>query len=185
MNGGGRVVQNKISLLLILLAGLGSPGFAASKYKQALDKKIDAYLDEGIVVGGRSGRGFSLLKVRRDLSTKLGMERVILDIGDIEGKPAFGKVNYFQATGEKNPPRIVLDLAQLSRSAVDEASLKKTFAKSPYVKNVELTSDPEDHSASLVIFLKKPMLVEVFEMPSEKKASRIVLDIKKSVAQNK
>ena len=38
MNGGGRVVQNKISLLLILLAGLGSPGFAASKYKQALDK---------------------------------------------------------------------------------------------------------------------------------------------------
>lgn len=175
-----------VSILMFLFSALsGFEAFSASKYKQALDKKIDAYLDEGIVVGGRAGRGYSLLKVRRDLSTKLGMERVILDIGDLEGRPALGKVNYFQATVEKNPPRVVIDLAQLSRSAVDEATLKKTFAKSPYVKNVELSSDPEDHSASMVIFLRQPMLVEVFEMPSDKKASRIVLDMKKMVAKNK
>lgn len=169
--------------ILCLIGGLfgaTNSSFAASTYKQALPKKINAYLNEGVVTGGRAGKGYSLLNVRRDLSPKLGMERVILDLGDLEGKPLMGKASYFQASIEKNPPRIVIDLAQLSRSAVSEAKLKQIFKKSPYVKNVELTSDPEDRSASLVLSLNENMGVEVFEMPSQDKASRIVIDLKKN-----
>lgn len=160
--------------------GVVFQGWAASTYKQALDKKVNAYIEEGVVTGGRAGKGYSLLNVRRDLSAKTAMERVILDLGDIEGKPLLGKASYFQASVEKNPPRVVIDLAQLSRSAVTEAKLKQIFQKSPFVKKVELTSDPEDRSATLTLALTEPMSVEIFEMPSDKKASRIVVDLKKA-----
>lgn len=164
--------------LMVGLALAVGQADGASSYKKALDKKLNAYLDQGVVVGGRAGSGFSLLNVRRDLSAKAGIERVILDLGDIEGRPLRGRTSYFQASIEKNPPRVVIDLAQLSRSAVTEAKLKKLFSKSPHVKKVELTADPEDRSASLVLSLKTSMNVEVFEMPANDKASRIVIDLK-------
>ncbi len=152
---------------------------AVSQYKRALDKKLNAYTSDGVVVGGRAGQSYSLINVRRDLSAKIGMERVILDLGDMEGRPLKGGASYFQASIEKNPARIVIDLAQVSRSAVTEAKLRKMFAKSPYIKSVELTADPEDRSATLVLVLKQAMGVEVFEMPSAKRASRIIVDLKK------
>ncbi|MGE3385614.1 MAG: hypothetical protein AB7K41_02680 [Bdellovibrionales bacterium] len=175
-------MKTYIYILCFLSSLWGGQALAASQYKQALDKKLNAYLSEGVVTGGRAGKGYSLLNVRRDLSTKMAMERVILDLGDLEGKPLAGKASYFQASIEKNPPRIVIDLAQLSRSAVTEAKLKQIFKRSPYIKSVELTSDPEDRSASLVLALNEPMAVEVFEMPSANKATRIVLDLKKNAA---
>lgn len=152
---------------------------AASPFKQALPKKVEAYIDEGVVIGGRSGKTFSLLNVRRDLSPKLGMERVILDMGDGSGRPLKGSVNYFHASIEKNPPRVVLDLAQTVRSGVTDVRLREIFKKSPYVKKVDITADPEDSTASLVLVLKEPMDVEVFEMLSDIKASRIVIDLKR------
>lgn len=181
---GERMIKQIIYILggiSLLVAGLQAEG--ASTYKKALDKKIEAYVQEGVVVGGRAGAGFSLLSVRRDLSPKLGMERVILDLGDLEGRPLKGKVGYFQASIETNPPRLVLDLAQLSRSAVTEGKLRRAFTSSPYVRTVELVADPEDRSASLVIYFKQAMAVEIFEMPSIKKASRIVIDLKDTAAQ--
>lgn len=147
--------------------------------KKALDKKVNAYVNDGIIIGGRAGQAYSLLNVRRDVSPKIGMERVILDIGDMDGRPLRGGVAYFQASVEKNPARVVLDLAQVNRSAVTEAKLKKAFLKSPYVKSVELMADPEDRSATMVLNLKENMGVEVFEMPSTTRASRIVIDLKK------
>ena len=164
--------------ILCLLAG-ATEVQAASQYKKALDKKLNAYTSDGVIIGGRAGLAYSLLNVRRDLSTKAGMERVILDLGDIDGKPLRGGVSYFQASVEKNPTRVVIDLAQVSRSAVTEAKLKKMFRKSPYIKSIELTADPEDRSATLVLYLNNTMGVEVFEMPSTKQASRIVVDLKK------
>lgn len=169
---------SRLALMIGLALTVGQAE-GASSYKKALDKKLNAYLDQGVVVGGRAGSGFSLLNVRRDLSPKIGMERVILDLGDLEGRPLRGRTSYFQASIEKNPPRVVIDLAQLSRSAVTEAKLKKLFAKSPNIKKVELTSDPEDRSASLVLALNSVMNVEIFEMPATDKASRIVIDLKK------
>lgn len=169
-------------LIYISLVLAGTCAFAASTYKRALDKKLDAYLGEGVVIGGRAGQAYSLLNVRRDLAAKQGLERVILDLGDMEGRPLKGGASYFQASIETRPPRVVIDLAQVSRSRVTEAKLKRAFQRSPYVKTVELTSDPEDRSASLVLALREPMAVEIFEMPSKTQASRIVIDLKKRVA---
>jgi hypothetical protein len=165
-----------IYILLFCALSVGAHG--ASIYKKALDKKTSAYLEDGVVIGGRAGHAYSLINIRRDLSPKLGMERVILDLGDIEGRPLKGGVSYFQASIEKNPPRVVIDLAQVNRSAVTEAKLKRAFQNSPYIKNVELTADPEDRSANIVLALKDAMDVEVFEMPATNRASRIVVDLK-------
>jgi hypothetical protein len=163
---------------ILILVGIFGGLTALAAPHRALDKKINSYVKEGLVVGGQAGTAYSLLRVRRDLSEKLGMERIILDLGDAEGRPLRGIVSYFQASVEKSPPRLVLDLAQLSRSGVNESTLRKIFSTSPYVRRVELTADPEDHSASLTFAFKQPMAVEVFSMPSRTKASRIVIDIK-------
>lgn len=171
-------------IALGLLFSLSQWSFAVPVQKKALDKKIDSYLSEGVVVGGRAGQGFSLLNVRRDLSVAKKMERIILDIGDLEGRPIRGQAAYFHASIEKNPPRVVIDLAQLNRAGVNEQKLKQIFLKSPYVKKVELTSDPEDRSANMTILLKQKMGVEIFEMPAHNRTSRIIIDLKALVAKN-
>lgn len=178
-----RTIKAAPLLTIICLCGIFSIGAqGASVYKKALDKKLNAYLDEGVIVGGRAGTGYSLLNARRDLSDKMGVERLILELGDIEGHPLRSQAGFFHASVEKNPPRVVIDLSQLSRSAVSEARLREIFKKSPNVKNVELTSDPEDRSATLVLHLKNSVALEAFELPANGKASRLVFDLKKVLA---
>lgn len=167
------------SLIPLLIALSSLPLYAASPYKQSLDKKLNQYLSDGVFVGGKAGQSFSLINVRRDISKTMQMERVILDLGDQDGKPLYGKASYFQAHVQQNPPRIIIDLAQLSKSAISESKMKEIFKKSPFIKSVELTSDPEDRAATLVLNLNTPMKAEVFEMPAKDKPSRIVVDIKK------
>ncbi len=156
------------------------PAFPASIYKRALDTKKDLYVSQGVVIGGKAGSGFTLLNVRRENSTKLAIERVILDIGDKEGQPLLNQLGYFHVSVEKNPPRVVIDLSQVRRSKVTEMEISRLFSKSPFIRDVELSMQAEDSSAKLVLNTRKPVAAEIFEMPSSKKASRIVIDLKKA-----
>jgi hypothetical protein len=72
---------------------------------------------------------------------------------------------------------VVLDLAQLTTSNISEAQLKQTFKKSPFISSVELTLDPEDKAATMVLNLKRPMKLEVFELLAKGKPSRVVMDL--------
>jgi hypothetical protein len=166
-----------ITLMALLLA---EPAFSASLYKRALDTKKDQYLTSGVVIGGQAGAGFTLLNVRREHSNKLAMERIIFDLGNREGQPLLKRLGYFHVSVEKRPSRIVVDLSQVSRSRVSELELARLFAKSPFVAKVEMSMEPEDSSAKIVLNTKGPIAAEVFEMPSDKKASRIVIDLKKA-----
>jgi hypothetical protein len=57
--------------------------------------------------------------------------------------------------------------------------LARLFSKSPFVQKVEMSMEPEDNSAKIVLLTKEPVAAEIFEMQSAKKASRIVIDLKK------
>ena len=167
-------------IILFLTVAISVPSLAASIYKRALDTKTDQYITQGVVIGGNSGAGFTLLNVRRESSSKLALERVILDIGDRDGKPLLNKLGYFHVSVEQNPSRVVIDLSQVNRSAVSEAGISRIFSKSPFVKTVEMMMEPEDNSAKLVLNTKVPVAAEIFKLPSASKASRIVIDIKKA-----
>src|SRR5207253_2970794 len=116
--------------------------------------------------------------VRRQHSPKLDMELVIMDFGDREGQPLINRLGYFHVSVERN--RVVIDLSQVTRAQVTEMELVKLFAKSPLVKSVELSMDPEDSGATLVLNTNGATAAEVFQMPSEKKPSRLVVDLKRT-----
>ena len=149
-------------------------------YKRALSTKTDQYVGQGVFTGGQAGPGFTLLNVRRENSKNQTLERVILDIGDREGKPLLNRLGYFHVSVEKEPSRVVIDLSQVLRSRVSEISLGKLFLKSPFVCRAEMSMEIGDNTAKIVLDTKVPVVAEVFEMPSKNKPSRIVIDIKKA-----
>lgn len=175
-----------ISIILLALCFFAFDStFAAVHPVKALDKKTGAYIERGTVIGGESGTGFSLRGLRNHFAQQTGIERLILELGDAQGEPLFGKVSYYTVNLEVAPPRIVIDLAQVTRSGVDDEKLKKIFAKSPYVKKAKVMYDPEDLTTTLVLELKKPLAVEVFNMVSESKTGRIALDLREIVKTQK
>lgn len=163
-----------------LVLAVSPRAFSTSIYKKALSTKTDQYLSQGVVIGGQAGPGFTLLNVRRQNTKNLALERVILDIGDKEGKPLFNRVGYFHVSVEQAPARVVIDLSQMLGSRVSEISLGRLFLKSPFIKKAELSIEDGDNTAKIVLSTKVPVVAEVFQMPSKDKPSRIVIDIKKA-----
>ncbi len=171
----------KLATILIIAAVfvLHTPSVqAASPFKKSLSKKTGKYISEGVIVGGRVGKGYTLLNIRRSFSKKAKIERVVLDIGDLRGRPVLGEVNYFHVSVDKGLSRVVVDLSQVSRSGVSQAQLLELFKKSPLVRSAEITYDPEDVSTNLVLKMKKPTFVEVFQLSEPNAPGRIVIDMK-------
>jgi len=162
-------------LILLGLAGLTIVAGAATPYKQTLNVKKNAYLSDGVFTGGKTaGQGASILAVKRGFSAKAELERMIVTIGDKEARPLRGEPTYFQASMDAAQRRMVLDISQLKLSKVSEAQIQRLFKSSPYVSGIDLTLDPEDRAATMVVHLKRPMRLEVFKMS---KPARIVLDL--------
>jgi hypothetical protein len=95
-------------------------------------------------------------------------------LGDKDAKPLVEELSYFQASLDASNLRVVLDISQLRLSKVSEQQVQRLFKKSHYVSSVDLTLDPEDKAATMVIHLKRPMRLEVFQMS---KPARIVIDL--------
>lgn len=165
-------------LILILAVLVGTQAAtAASSFKRTLTEKKNRYVTNGVFVGGKASDGVSLLGVRKAFSAKANLERVIVDLGDRRAQPSGKNISYYQVSLDSSKKRVVLDLAQLTTSNISEAQLKQTFKKSPYVSSAELTLDPEDKAATMVLNLKRPMKLEVFELLAKGKPSRVVMDL--------
>lgn len=165
----------KSVLIAVVVHLVASPAWGASPYKRSLHEKKNAYLSDGVFIGGRAQvQGVALLGVRRAFSPKSELERVIVSLGDREAKPLSDQVGYFQASMDPANRRMVLDIAQMQLSKVSEAQVQRLFRKSPNVASVEFTMDPQDKAASMVVNFKRPMRLEVFQL---RKPARIVLDM--------
>lgn len=166
------------TLVIICLFAASIVAHAASPYKRSLEQKKNQYIGDGVFIGGKANSGgISLLNIRRTFSGKAKVERVMIDLGDKEMKPLTRDLSYFQASMDSKNNRVVLDLAQFKMSRVSESQLRNLFRKSPYVKSADLTLDPEDKAATLVLNLKQPMRMEVFKMTKGKTPGRIVMDL--------
>lgn len=165
------------SLMMVVLAVSGFQAFGATPYKRTLSVKSNTYMKDGVFIGGKANEGTSLLGVRRAYSAKAKLERVIVDLGDHEAKPAGKNPGYFQVSMDSVNNRVVMDLAQLRFSKVTETQLQNIFRKSPNVSEASLTLDPEDKAATMVLKLKRPMRLEVFQLLDRKKPGRVVIDL--------
>ncbi|MBK8203843.1 MAG: hypothetical protein IPK68_16510 [Bdellovibrionales bacterium] len=82
----------------------------------ALPKKTHQYFSDGVFIGGKAGRGFSLIGVDRKLGKATKMERILFDIGDELGAPVSDSPGYFHIEISKKNKQIIVDLAQAHRS---------------------------------------------------------------------
>jgi hypothetical protein len=164
------------------MLGGGSEVWAAipstkTLYVHTLTAKKNRYVSEGVFTGGTAGTGATVLGVRRLYSPKAQIERVVVDLGNKDGRPSPKSLSYFQASVDPGTNRIVLDLAQLQSTSVTEPQLKALFKKSAFVSKVEFTLDPEDKTGSMVLQLKRPAKLEVFQLLGGGKPARVVMDM--------
>ncbi|MEQ1664129.1 MAG: hypothetical protein ABL927_01985 [Bdellovibrionales bacterium] len=169
-----KLLALNLGLMLVILSLNAS---AAIDKKIAPLKKLNQYLELGQFSGGEAGTTHSLLGVRSIISQKDKLERLILDLGNSEGKPLLGKISYFQVSIEPNNPRIIIDLSQIAASSVNDETIKSLVKKSPYIKSAKVHFDPSDTSISIQLFLKKKMKMEAFQLLSKNEPGRIAIDL--------
>jgi hypothetical protein len=146
--------------------------------RRALQKKTHQYFSDGVVIGGKAGRGFSLIGVDRKLGKVTQMERILFDIGDELGAPVSDSPGYFHIEISKKNKQIIVDLAQAQRSLVSEEDLRKKLSGSPYVQLARVIYDPEDKATSFILKMKQDLKVEVFSPQNKSEPGRIILDLK-------
>lgn len=164
--------------ILVSLFMISHAAFAASPYKRSLNEKKNVYIRDGVFIGGKATGGSSILGLRRAYAPKINMERIIVDLGDREAKPAHGDMGFYQVSLDSKNQRLILDLSQLMISKVNERQVQEMFKKSPFVSSAEFTLDPEDQAATLVLNLKQPMRLETFRLRHGKRPARLVMDLK-------
>lgn len=151
--------------------------------RKALERKTHQYFSDGVIIGGKAGRGFSLIGVDRKLGKTTQMERILFDIGDELGAPVSDRPGYFHIEISKKNKQIIVDLAQAQRSLVSEEDLRKKLSGSPYVQLSRVIYDPEDKATSFILKMKRDLKVEVFVPQNKREPGRIILDLKPETVQ--
>ncbi len=134
-------------------------------------------LGDGTKAGGIAGPGFTLLDIKSVSNQASAEERLMIDVGDIDGKAHKGYPGYFQVELRNNSKTVIIDFAQMPASKMDLAKIQDKLKDSFYVKKAKLLADPSDDTLTLVLDLKKPAKLKVFQVPGEKTTSKVVLDL--------
>jgi len=133
----------------------------------------------GALAGGRAAEEFSLLGLRR-VAGRAGMERFIISYGDRNGKPLKGEPGFFQIALDRSAKRLVIDLAQVSRTAIDSKDLARVLSSSRFVAGSDMTMDPLDGSTNITIHTKIPIALAVMSEVSDQ--GRIILELREDGA---
>lgn len=139
---------------------------------------IPSPMRSGVTIGGQSVDEFSLLSVKQEKLPAVGAERFTLAYGDRFGLPIHGDPGFFHVVLDRNAQRIVIDLAQIRKTAVDAKQLAKTLTASKYIASSDITMDPFDGSTNITLLLKVPIKMKVASFGKEAQGSaRIQIDI--------
>lgn len=108
--------------------------------------------DKGALQGGMGGVGFSLLKVKREISKTHDLEAVTLVIGGrafdrIAGPPAFHHI-------ERKGNLIILNIRQTIGSRMNEREIQNQFIGSRLIESVSTHFNSENSNLTLQFRLK-------------------------------
>ena len=117
--------------------------------------KMSVPIQGGVLFGGEAGAESSIIGIRQQ-SLANGIERMVISYGDRVGKPLTSKLGYFHAAIDRHAKRVVIDLAQVSRTAVDQKDLAKLLSKSTLIASSDMTMDPQDGSTNITLSLRQP-----------------------------
>lgn len=171
-------MQALSALLFIAGLNLNLSSFAAIPKNNNL-ATVKSFLSEGSFRGGEFGSGVALLGIKRVYSSSGDAERIILEMGDRDGKIYSGKPGYFHAQLFRNPSELSLDLTQVLKSRVTNAHLKNLIKQSKLIQTADLSADREDHSTHFNMRFKAPIKMRVFTLSPKKSTPKLVIDITK------
>jgi hypothetical protein len=167
-----------IGCSLLLAFAMSTAHAALPPKKVAAVKPASKILaGEGASFGGLAGSGFTLLDVRRTADNKKKIERLVMDVGTLQGAPMKGWPGYYNAELKKNPSRLVLDFAQMPNSRINDKQLRARFMGSLAVRNSTMTVDPVDKGLNLTLDLKPNTKVRVYQVAGKKSTSKVVVDL--------
>lgn len=133
---------------------------------------------EGSLIGGIAGTGFSLLDIRPSRDQKKKAERIVIDVGDMNGAPIKGLPGYYHAQLLKNPARLSIDFSQMPISKLQPNVIKQRLTKSSiFIQDTKISLDPVDQSLNLTIYFQRDPSVKVYQVPSQKTTSKVVVDL--------
>lgn len=157
-----------------LLFGL----FALSMTTQAaVPAKVRLLEKKGSQIGGVAGSGFTLLDLRHSQDSKRKLERIVLDVGDLNGANMKGLPGYFQVELKDNPQKLVINLAQMPHSKIDQQKLSRVLAKSLSIQKSVMALDPTDNTLTITLDLKQNTRARVLQVPGKKLTSKVVVDL--------
>lgn len=161
--------------LLVIMTAFAVSSRAALPAKPAAVKPARILDGSGAATGGLAGTGFSLTNVT--LAKVSGKERVVLDLGDMNGAPMKGLPGYYHVELQDNPRRVIIDLAQTPNVFIDEKSIKARLKDSKLISSASVLIDPADQTLSLILDLRHKAKAQVYQVPGKKGPGRVVVDL--------
>ena len=159
------------SFLLMLFISTAGAALEPNQVREALPKKTESYLKEGLISGGDREVSAGIVKdVRR--ATNGNFERIVVDL-DSERAP------YYQAAIDPSQRRILVTIFGSPKLAIDAKKVLEQFRKSALVARVEIFPVVEDDSWTFALYLRAAVPVEVFELTAP---TRIIFDLKAGAA---
>jgi hypothetical protein len=159
-------MPSKTLLVLFMLTTISILNFASSAGAlpaplQVKPGRISTPMQSGVTIGGQAADEFSLLSVKTELLGSGNAERMTLSYGDRFGAPIKSEPGFFQVALDRSAQRIVIDLSQMRKTAVDAAQLARTMMLSKYVVSSDITMDPFDGSTNITLLTKVPVKMSV------------------------
>lgn len=148
---------------------------AMPKPMQVVPEKIAIAPRAGVFAGGQSNDEFSILAIRRESSDE-GVERLVIEYGDRFGRPLQGEPGFFHVAVDRKATRVVIDLAQVNRTVIDQKELAQLLASSKFVADSDMTMDPHDASTNITLNMKTPVVLSVAS--SGRGQGRLILEIR-------
>jgi hypothetical protein len=164
-------IQIIANYLLTLMMSTAVAAIELGDVREALPKKTDLYLKEGMFSGGDREIRFGLVKdVRR--ATNGGFERIVVDL-DSEKAP------YYQASIDPSLRRILVTIFGSPKITLDAKKIVDQFRKSSLVARVEFFPVVDEDVWTFALHLRAAVPVEVFELTAP---TRIIFDLKGGAA---
>ena len=134
------------SLILMLFISTAGAALEPSSVREALPKKTESYLKEGVFSGGDREVHSGVVKdVRR--ATNGNFERIVIDI-DSEKAP------YYQAAIDSAQRRILVTIFGSPKLAINAKKIVDQFRRSALIARVEFFPVVEEDSWTFALYLR-------------------------------
>jgi hypothetical protein len=159
-----------------ILSVESSAALRPDKVHTADGKKTEAYVADGLVVGGdRAVNQVAIKDIRR--AANQNFDRIVIDFEASRNGEALAipRAPYFQVAVNPEENRVIISFWGKPKLAFDARRVVTAFKKSPMIESVDLLPKVDEDTWTFALNLKSRTPVEVFELGQP---ARVILDVK-------